>query len=249
MLTMLILLSFIVILTILFRRSDLPIVHLRKAIDEANKGNYKQQINPNQFKECSEEVKALLLGFNELLLNVEEEENRLRKLAYFDKVTGVSNRHAFEENYYRIWNDAIASKEPLSIILVDIDNFKEVNDSYGHHVGDVYLTKIAQTINDAVEELGHLVSRYGGDEFVVVAANTDYVEALLVAEKIRHHIEKLMPYDIELCNATVSIGIADTIPVDHEEKENVVKQADRALYMAKYQGRNNIVVQSDEVYG
>lgn len=200
------------------------------------------------FKRSSNERIQSLKEMDELLSIAHNEHEKLEEIAYTDAVTGIYNRHAFEKHFTEEWHKAISSKEALSIILVDIDHFKFFNDQFGHLVGDMYLKRVAQAILRSVKKEGHIVSRYGGDEFVVIATETDYLEALVIAEHIRHQVEKLSSRCKDKgCRVTVSIGISDVYPSAHQEdKESIIEQADQALYEAKYQGRNNTVVHSEE---
>lgn len=152
-----------------------------------------------------------------------------------DSLTKVSNRRYF--NIYM--KKLISSKTPHSFILIDIDNFKQLNDTQGHHHGDYVLKIVAATLKEYSKE-SDMVARYGGDEFALILPDTSKEESQKIAEKIRNSIlinPKLLPYP----HISVSLGIA-AYPDDANDLEELLEKVDLALYAAKDRGKNNVYV-------
>jgi len=171
-----------------------------------------------------------------------EVNKQLHVLSTTDGLTGVMNRRFFDENYPIEWLRARREQLPLSIIVVDIDYFKKVNDNYGHSAGDECLKIVASTLKNLVKRPADAVSRFGGEEFVMTLPNTDLLGASYLAEHIREHIEALRidipDHNLQL---TISLGVATTIPSAEVEPEALFCLADDALYTAKDNGRNQVV--------
>lgn len=171
-------------------------------------------------------------------------EKTLRELSYVDGLTGIANRRRFDEVMDTEWRRAIRDKQPIALIMLDIDFFKNYNDFYGHLAGDECLRKIAQVLQAAVTRPGDLVARYGGEEFVTVLPNTSLPGAARLAEEIRAAIEAIqLPHAKSPISSwvTVSAGIADSLPTNSDLYTDLVGRADRALYQAKQTGRNRIM--------
>jgi diguanylate cyclase (GGDEF)-like protein len=182
----------------------------------------------------------------EIVTRTEElrEANRsLKRLSREDSLTGLANRRWLAQFLTRTWQGAIRQKQAISIMLIDIDDFKAFNDNYGHQKGDACLKVVAATILRAVGRASDLVSRYGGEEFIVVLGDTSLDGALLIAEKIRVAVETL---NIKHKGAkfhdcvTVSIGVTSTLPTAELQPETVLVSADRAMYTAKHDGKNRV---------
>ncbi len=167
----------------------------------------------------------------------------LEETSSIDPVTNIYNRRYLEERF----NQEIAScqrhQHLLSCFMIDIDNFKFVNDHYGHPFGDYILAEVAHIIEDSCR-LGDIVSRFGGEEFVVLLPQTDQKGALVLGERVRESIDKhVFQSDNHVLHLTVSIGITTTtndMPQDHCQ-QTLLKQADTALYEAKRNGKNQVV--------
>ena len=135
------------------------------------------------------------------------------------------------------YNCLIRKKLPLSAIIFDIDNFKVINDTYGHHVGDLVLKQLTQTVKLQLRE-GTLFSRYGGEEFSILLENTTLEVSYKLAERLRIDVENMCVLHGDTCiKFTVSLGIA-TLSGAHHKFEDIMKDADRALYVSKYKGKN-----------
>lgn len=170
----------------------------------------------------------------------------LKKLflhATTDKVTGIANRYRLEDFLQREWGNAIRNQISVSVIMIDIDRFKQYNDTYGHQAGDHCLRQVAQTINNTVRRPKDLAARYGGEEFIVVLSDVSPDGAITVAENIRSQVEALaIPHTTTEVNdyVTVSLGVSHTIPTINSQVEGLILAADKALYLAKQKGRDRV---------
>ena len=169
----------------------------------------------------------------------EDRANLMEQLSITDQLTQLKNRLYFDKKFDQEWNRCSRMEIPLSVLLMDIDNFKEINDTYGHLFGDECLQLIASTISSELLRASDCVARYGGEEFVALLPNTAEPETRAIAEKLVQAVSavssKLEGKKIQI---TCSIGGATTSPNYQEDKEYLLKQADIALYQAKNNGRN-----------
>lgn len=167
----------------------------------------------------------------------------IKNQAVMDALTGIPNRRTFSETILREFKRSVREHEPLSIIMCDIDRFKEYNDTYGHVMGDKCLIDIAQKIRDTLQRPVDFCARYGGEEFVVILPNTNLEGALYVAEQIRLNVEAMKIRHTKSSDekyVTISLGVAsseDFLLISHEE---LINKADIALYRAKKCGRNRV---------
>jgi len=169
--------------------------------------------------------------------------HRVQELAITDSLTGVLSRRYWMERYKQEIERSKKFKLKFSFIMVDIDHFKQVNDRYGHLVGDAILKEISQVIKENIRQID-LVGRYGGEEFSAILIETDKETACFAAERIRQAIEEkiIKVYDEEL-KVTISLGVSG-FPDDAVEANNLIEKADQALYRAKQAGRNKVVISS-----
>ena len=159
--------------------------------------------------------------------------------ALTDPVTGVHNRAALDMLLGREVELARRHCHELSLLMVDIDRFKHINDTYGHLTGDVVLRRVADIISTCVRS-SDVVTRYGGEEFIVMLRSTEMFGAALLAQRIRAAIERTLVRDADReVGVTVSIGV--TSLHDEQSAHDLIDKADRALYEAKRQGRNRVV--------
>ncbi len=164
---------------------------------------------------------------------------RAIETAFKDPVTGVKNRASMDATLQRDLDLARRHKTPLSLIMVDIDKFKLVNDTYGHIAGDAVLRDVANCITECTRK-SDIVFRYGGEEFAIVLSNTDLAGAKLLAERIRLAVAKQkFRYDELVIQVTVSLGL--TRYQEGDVLKTLIERADKALYDAKLQGRNRVV--------
>lgn len=168
-------------------------------------------------------------------------QSALEKLASRDGLTGLANRRCFDDTLHTEWARALRLCQPLSLLMVDVDNFKAYNDANGHLGGDECLKRIATAVASEIRA-NDLVARYGGEEFAVILPNQSLKGAAVVAERIRRRVEALQvpngPAPLRL--VTVSIGAATAIAGPDNSASDLVAIADAALYRAKHLGRNRI---------
>ncbi len=169
------------------------------------------------------------------LLEMRRLVNELETLSTTDGLTGLRNRRAFDERMIDEHHRSMRSKNPFSLLLVDVDHFKGYNDSFGHQAGDDVLEDVARIIQYTVRNYD-LAARYGGEEFGVILPDTDHQGALGLAERLRRAIER---DEWMYRQITVSIGVAT---IEHGQSiPALIEEADRALYTAKERGRNQVV--------
>lgn len=167
----------------------------------------------------------------------------LRHLSYHDVLTGVANRRKLLEALDSAVQQASRSHSDIAFILLDVDDFKSINDTYGHLHGDQCLQQIAQQLELTLRDYICTLGRYGGEEFAVVLPNASAAEAVIVAELCRGAIENLkLPHAASpFGSVTLSLGVASMKPVQGELFEQLIKKADSALYLAKQSGKNRVV--------
>jgi diguanylate cyclase (GGDEF)-like protein len=171
--------------------------------------------------------------------------NQLRtieRLSMMDQLTSLPNRRNFDERIKMEWNQAIREKTSISIMMLDLDKFKFLNDTYGHQQGDIVLQAVAKIFPKSFRRPGDFAARWGGEEFVVLLPNTHLDGALDVAEKIRRDIESLEIRVNEglILRITISIGVNSIIPELDSSFDKFISGADVALYAAKQAGRNRV---------
>jgi len=170
----------------------------------------------------------------------------LQRLMNSDGLTGLSNRRHFDEYLELEWRRAIREQTQLSLLMIDVDYFKSYNDSFGHLDGDEALRKVAAAIRDASSRPSDLPARYGGEEFAIVLPNTSQGGARLVAEKLRQAVEVLkIPHISPTAGnrLTISIGLATLVPQQSSNCRELILAADKGLYLAKNNGRNQVGVE------
>ncbi len=182
--------------------------------------------------------KGLLTRYDGLIEEITERklaEEELKRLATTDRLTEAYNRTKFNEIIEREVERVKRYNQPLSIIIFDIDHFKNVNDEYGHNAGDRVLKTIADIVRENIRKIDYFV-RWGGEEFMIISSDTGLQEAYLLAERIRQTIEDYMFEDVG--KVTVSLGITEF--EENDTPDSLIKRADDAMYEAKKKGRNRI---------
>jgi len=167
----------------------------------------------------------------------------LENLSMRDGLTSVPNRRHFDNYYQHEWRRALRSGEPLGMILIDIDMFKQYNDTYGHLAGDDCLKKIAQALADGLKRPADLLARYGGEEFICLLPDTELTGALAVAEQLRHNVAACNlshASSTVSTHVTVSMGVVSLVPTAETNPDDLIRQVDILLYAAKKAGRNQI---------
>lgn len=174
-------------------------------------------------------------------------EERVGYLAYFDTVTQLPNRHAFNERFEALLKEIAKRGHSLSLLFLDLDDFKVVNDTLGHHIGDLLLKVVAEKLSACVRQ-GDAVYRIGGDEFAMILADVSEPEAAaIVAEKFIRALNRPLVIEGQTLYVSASIGIS-TSPHDGTDTATLLRNADAAMYFAKERGKNNFQLFSKEMH-
>ncbi|MGX8702558.1 diguanylate cyclase [Caproiciproducens sp.] len=172
-------------------------------------------------------------------------EKTLAHMAMTDELTGASNRHAFFELANTIYENSRRLGQPISLLFIDIDYFKQINDCYGHVFGDAVLARLSQTLENCLRS-GDVNCRYGGEEFLLLLAGADGDASRLVARRIMDRVRMIRFEEVPDFRFTISIGVSSMIPVDPPGIDLLIRSADNAMYQAKQAGRNQIAVENPE---
>lgn len=175
-----------------------------------------------------------------------ELQKELEALSYRDGLTNVANRRMFDSALEVEWANAVRNRTPLTVIMLDIDYFKQYNDHYGHIRGDACLKQIAETLNQAATRTRDFFARYGGEEFVLVLPETDHAAGLKVAQRCRQLVLKeKIPHARSQVESvvTISLGMATIIPSRQDQRIDFLETVDKRLYRAKQRARNCIVAE------
>lgn len=183
------------------------------------------------------------LAFGFVLSTVEQSAEQNRRISLEDPLTGLANRRALFENMERLFNRAESSGQPLSLMVIDVDHFKQVNDRFGHQVGDAVLQHVATTIKHRLRS-NDIVGRIGGEEFLAVLPESPPDGAKRVAEELRHSVaSKPVVADNQEVGVTISIGLYSSARLlSSQTPDSVIATADEALYRAKTNGRNRVEI-------
>ncbi len=200
---------------------------ISSAIEAMESGAYGYITKPLNSAEIRIVVERAVERF--FLLSAGDEKDYFVDLAVRDGLTGLFNRRYFNELINLEFNRIRRNPAALSLLMLDIDNFKNYNDTQGHPAGDELLKNAAKVFNNSVRTMD-IVCRYGGEEFIIILPQTDKKSAQIIAERLRVQVALYLP-------TTVSIGIA-TSPEDAQEIEQLIQKADGALYQAKKTGKN-----------
>ncbi|MGP1678754.1 MAG: diguanylate cyclase [Burkholderiales bacterium] len=178
---------------------------------------------------------------------LEDANDMLQELSYTDGLTGIANRRNFDRMLAQEWNRGQRAGTPLALVLLDVDHFKHFNDHYGHLAGDGCLRSLALALVQAGRRAGELPARYGGEEFVVLLPDAGLDDALKIAQRIQQDVWSLALPHAETSPGivTVSLGVASLVPSRQQLPEELVRQADSALYRAKQSGRNCLQTAAD----
>ncbi|MFL9924110.1 diguanylate cyclase [Herbaspirillum lusitanum] len=189
--------------------------------------------------------KSLELRIAERTRDLAQANEQLRLLSLTDALTGIPNRRCFDQTLEQEWRRCARNGRPLTVALFDVDWFKHYNDQYGHIAGDEVLRKVASMLQQSVGRAGDTVARFGGEEFALIASDTDTEAGLSIVHKMCDAIFSLhAPHALsQFGRITVSVGVASCVPPAHGGDINTLLQAaDAALYRAKIAGRNQVVV-------
>jgi len=191
----------------------------------------------------NDDMKIFMMLANQAGLAIENAQlyNIIRHKSHTDSLTKLWNHGFFQDQLTTEINKSKKNQDPLSLIIIDIDNFKKLNDSCGHHTGDIALKNISKILRES-SRTNDYACRYGGEEFAIILTQTSKEQGLAIAERIRQRIEQhsfeKVSEDIKM-KITISAGLA-TYPDDATSKESLIPEADRAMYKAKFSGKNQV---------
>jgi diguanylate cyclase (GGDEF)-like protein len=252
-----------ILISIIYSKALLqPIRMLIRATERIIDGNFDINIKNGR----SDEIGSLINIFNRMILKIKhymadihlaneqlekanidlehkvrERTKQLELLSNLDGLTGIANRRKMDNYLHHAWKVAIRDRHPLSLIILDIDCFKNYNDTYGHPAGDDCLKKIVKALSGSLKRSTDFAARYGGEEFVVVLSNTTQEAAAEIAENIRKAVEDLhIPHTTSLVSSsvTISLGLSTLVSFFDTSLPDFIKSADEALYAAKQSGKN-----------
>ena len=179
---------------------------------------------------------AIVLARVKTQITIKKQQDQLKKMALYDQLTGIYNRHYLMETANLKIAKSFRHDYPISLVVVDIDHFKSINDNNGHDVGDKVLVEVSKLFNQTTRK-EDIAARFGGEEFVLLLDHCDKKSAQTKVESIRKEVEKLEPESLKV---TASFGVAEL--QSGEALDALIKRADDALYEAKQTGRNKVVV-------
>ncbi|MBL1143248.1 MAG: diguanylate cyclase [Proteobacteria bacterium] len=218
---------------------------------EIHKQEQENNFNNNLKVDMNSETGSIALAYNKVVsklnrkisdLNILKE--KLTKQAAVDSLTRLYNRRYFDDQFKKQYRLAYRLQQPISVIMIDIDYFKNYNDRYGHQMGDECLKRVAAVLSRSLSRPSDFAVRYGGEEFTIVLPNTDIGGVTVVAELIQAEVEerKIQHGGSRISeHLTLSLGVAWTIPIMSSNESKLLSCADEALYEAKNQGRNRVV--------
>lgn len=220
----------------LSRSITVPLQSLEEGVEKLGKGDLSHRIA----LASGDEFSHLAETFNLMATKLEQSQKDLYRLATLDGLTEVYNRREFNRWLRVEVEKSQRNTDQVSLIMVDIDHFKQLNDTFGHQAGDLALCEVAQLLQREVRP-GDIVCRYGGEEFAVILPKTNSEDSVAIADRIRLAIaeETVILPSLQQVEMTASLGVA-TFPADAQTKEHLIKQADQALYGAKTSGRNRV---------
>lgn len=199
------------------------------------------ELQQNLNEQLETQVAQRTRQYEEAMDKLEDANSNLLRLSMTDPLSKVSNRRSFDEIVVKECRRAYRTQQPMAVILLDIDHFKAINDTYGHGVGDHCIRQVAQALDRVVSRAGDLLARYGGEEFVYVLPATTETQALAVAERSRELVEALSISREGIgLSLTISAGVAAWVPAAEEDYTDLIATADKALYRAKAAGRNRV---------
>ena len=176
-------------------------------------------------------------------IQLKKQADQLEALSHVDALTQIPNRRRFDEVIETEWKRAFRLQQPLAVLMIDIDHFKQYNDHYGHGAGDDALRSVAAALSGGVVRPADLVARYGGEEFVVILPETGGDAAAAIAEKLRERVFALAiahEHSSAAPRMTISVGVAALVPGEKTSVQQLLEMADKMLYRAKEGGRNRV---------
>jgi diguanylate cyclase (GGDEF)-like protein len=190
----------------------------------------------------SAENAVLVEQLRQQALELSEANGELEQISRTDALTGLANRRSFTEGLEARWAVALRLGRSIAILVIDVDRFKNYNDSFGHAAGDLCLQVVADALSSSARGATDVVARHGGEEFALILPETNQDTAALVAERIRAAVESitLEPETGLPSPVTISVGVAAMCPARGQQASMLIEEADRALYQAKEAGRNRV---------
>ena len=224
-----------------FYSIKLNISSLMRSANKVANGDYLSTIKVSS----EDELKLLSITMDNMRQQLSAREHKLKELSITDGLTNLKNRKYFDDTLDIEVSKSNRSNTPISLVMLDVDHFKSINDNYGHQVGDKCLIEMSKVLTDLMRRKSDLVARYGGEEFIILLPNTDKEHAKALSELIRISIGQLkVETEKTIINFTASLGITTIIPPAHFNHEKLITIADSALYAAKKQGRNRCIYKS-----
>jgi len=221
-----------------FYSIKLNIKTLMRSANKVANGDYLSTIKVSS----EDELKLLSITMDNMRQQLNAREHKLKELSITDGLTNLKNRKYFDDTLEVEVSKSNRSNTPISLIMLDVDHFKSINDNYGHQAGDKCLIEMSKALTDLMRRKSDLVARYGGEEFIILLPNTDKEHAKALSELIRVSIGQLkVETENTIINFTASLGITTIIPSAHFNHEKLITVADSALYAAKEQGRNRCI--------
>lgn len=226
------------------RRVSEPLISLTETAKKIAAGNLKERASvksQDELGELAESLNIMVESFQKEHTELEETNKKLAATAIRDGLTGLYNHYRFQEMLDSEYRRAKRYSLPLCLIMMDIDNFKLINDTYGHQFGDFVLEELADIINASIRDTD-IASRYGGEEFTVILPNTSLDGSFAVAEKLRLAVaNRVFKQDDLTTRLTLTVGISSLAEEGINTKEDLVKHADEAMYEGKIRGKNMVV--------
>lgn len=236
----------------LFDSEERTILHAQKVIDQlaGTEGDLAEEYRAlfRQYKKLYKQLIRLIKINDRQTHKLNAENIELEKHSRHDALTGILNRRSFDEALATEWARSLKNMTPLSILMIDIDHFKNFNDSYGHQTGDNVLIQVASQIQAAARRRDDIAARYGGEEFVLMLPGVSSADAGVIGERLRDSVEEMIfLHQHKSLQLTISIGIATIHGGVKIASDVLLNQADQALYLAKRKGRNKVCFFHKEV--
>lgn len=236
---------------------DWPVVEakLEKAVRSGDQCEVTYRVQPSEDEDAGprwiesqamvleEDDHLRLVGIHSDVTDIQRVNQKLDELSRQDSLTGLANKREFSRVFKQEWNRANRVGESLALVMIDLDEFKEYNDHYGHLAGDKVLEGIGELIDNFLNRPGDRAARFGGDEFVIILPRTSEEGAYEVAEGLRMRFEsREIEHEVSSVAEviTLSAGVAATVPNKRDEENQLLDRADRALYLAKESGQNRV---------
>lgn len=217
-------------ITARIEKMDFSIINL---LEEFHDGWYEE------LRQLRHSIYNMAISLEFTIEKLKKKQKELEELAFYDPLTGLPNRRYFFDHANLLLENSKRYKNPLTILLIDIDDFKKINDSYGHKAGDIVLKKLANILRENVRQ-SDLPARLGGEEFVLLMPNTNLEQGKIVAERIRSNFQNsVVVYEGKEIKTTLSGGLASFVP-EVNNVDDLIRMADEALYRAKELGKNRI---------